>query len=70
MGKWWTKSENDAKRKSYKCKLCIEVCSQRYKLMKHMRTEHTDDKPYECDKCSEKFGNNDDLKIHMRTPMW
>lgn len=28
-------------------------------MMKHMSTAHIDEKPYECDKCSEKFYDND-----------
>lgn len=36
-------------------------------MMKHMSTAHIDEKPYKCDKCSEKFYDNDDLKIHLIT---
>ncbi|CAH2050391.1 unnamed protein product, partial [Iphiclides podalirius] len=52
--------------KSYVCDLCGYACGTNGELRQH-RAIHSDDKPYECRKCSKRFKTYSNLKTHVDT---
>ena len=49
------------------CHICHYNFQTMYDLQRHM-TIHTGEKPFECDKCGEKFRRRDYLVRHQKTP--
>ncbi|KAL6464349.1 hypothetical protein MHYP_G00266660 [Metynnis hypsauchen] len=48
------------------CDLCSKIFKHPSGLLYHRRTEHLEERPYECKECGAKFAANSSLKNHMR----
>lgn len=46
------------------CETCGKKCMTKQKLGEHMRT-HTQDKPFQCSYCGEKYAHRHNLRIHV-----
>lgn len=56
---------NHGKRK-FECDLCKQLFGQSYLLRRHKEQTHSDEKPYLCSECGQRFVRNGDLICHMR----
>lgn len=57
----------EKKLRKLECKLCDKKSWSSYYLLKrHVRSEHTSEKPHQCDVCSKHFCTNQSLTIHKR----
>ncbi|XP_031630849.1 zinc finger protein 583-like [Contarinia nasturtii] len=51
----------------YDCYLCKYKCFQKCDLKKHMRSNHTGEKPFSCGICQKAYRQKNDLKRHLTT---
>lgn len=51
----------------YNCEICDYRCSQKNRLVVHMKHKHLQEKKFACDMCVRKFVRRDSLNLHLLT---
>jgi hypothetical protein len=57
---------NTDKEQTHKCESCEAMFKRRDHLNRHISSVHDGKKPFECDKCDQKFSQLGDMKKHCR----
>ncbi|XP_055842587.1 zinc finger protein 91-like [Episyrphus balteatus] len=53
-------------KKQFECDSCERSFGQAYLLKRHKEQTHSEEKPYLCSECGQRFVRNGDLAVHMR----
>ena len=49
------------------CPKCKKTFTQKYNLLRHLKTIHSDYKPYVCDICQRAFNRKGNMEAHRLT---